>query len=244
MPPRGKKPGFKIGRHNLPYWIAAQVCRDPMGFPDTCIALPADASDDELAELCQGHTARLREHIAAVQATAGEPSLTKTKYNGTMLTACRIYQEHPLSPFKTVTHTTRRGYLNDLKLIEATVGARLIRNVTVLDAKNWYAQWRKGVVSIDAAGNQVIGPERIERAHKAAAMVRTVIYFMAALRHADCKVLAEELSKVKFERGAARAHLNRKTPARECHRVQQRITRRQRHGGLHLPAPRHGSAQG
>src|ERR1043165_584205 len=91
MPPRGAKPGLKIGRHNLPYWYAKQVCRNPMGFPDTCIALPPDATDDELAELCHGHTARLRSHIAKVQAEAGEPALTRTKYNGTMRAACRIY---------------------------------------------------------------------------------------------------------------------------------------------------------
>jgi hypothetical protein len=175
-----------------------------MGFPDTCIALPPGATDDELAELCRDQTARLRAHIAKIQAEAGEPLLTKTRYNGTMLAACRIYQEHPLSAFHTVSHTTRRGYLNDLKVIEATVGSRLIRNVTILDCKNWYAQWRKGAVSIDVDGNKVIGPERIERAHKAAAMVRTVIYFMAALRHPDCKILAGELEKIKFERGGAR----------------------------------------
>jgi len=92
-----------------------------------------------------------------------------------MLAACRIYQEHPLSKFHKESHTTRRGYLNDLKVIEATVGARLIRNVTVLDVQHWYDQSRKGAVSIDTEGNKVIGPERIERAHHAVAMVRTVI---------------------------------------------------------------------
>ncbi len=167
-----------------------------MGFPDTCIALSPEATDDELAELCLGHTARLRAHIAKVQAEAGEPSLTRTRYDGTMLAACRIYQEHPFSRFNKVSHTTRTGYLKDLKLIEATVGARLIRNATVLTVQYWYDKWREPA--------EPGGDERIERAHKAAAMVRTVIYFLAALRHADCKVLAEELSKVKFERGGAR----------------------------------------
>lgn len=203
MPPRGRKPGFKIGRHNLPYWIARQVCRDPMGFADTCIALPAElppeAEDPDLetfqARLCHEHTARLRAHIAAVQAGA-EASPTKTKYNGTMLSACRIYQEHPFSRFNKVSHTTREGYVKHLKLIEATVGARVIRNVTVLTVQDWYDNWRK-----PAKGSS---EERIERAHKAAAMVRTVVYFMAALRNDDCKVLASELEKVKFERAGAR----------------------------------------
>ena len=42
-----------------------------------------------------------------------------------------------------------------------------------------------------------------ERAHDAVAMFRTVIYFNAALRNADCKVLAGELERVKFEKGGA-----------------------------------------
>lgn len=209
MPPRGKKPGFKIGRGRLPYWIASQVTRDPMGFPDTCIALPPDATEDELASLCQEHTARLRQHIASEKKklesdeAQAQPVLS-TRYDGTMKAACLIYQEHPLSRFQTVKHNTRRGYLADMKVIMESVGARLIKNVTVLDVENWYRQWRKGAVLVDEDGNKSVGPERVDRAHNAVAMVRTVLRFMAALRHPECKLLAEELAKVQFERGGAR----------------------------------------
>lgn len=204
MPPRGKKPGLKRGRHNLPYWYANQVTRDPKGFPDTCIPLPPDANDELLAQLCHEHTARLRAHIAKVDAETAEPSLTKTRYDGTVKAACRIYQEHPLSKFHKVGHGTRKTYLVSIKLLELTVGARLIRNVTVLDVQHWYDEWRKGALTIDEDGNKEIGPERIDRAHDAVSMFRTVIYFMAALRHADCKVLAFELKQIKFEKGGAR----------------------------------------
>lgn len=209
MPPRGEKPGFKIGRHGLPYWLASQVTRDPMGYPDTCIALPPDATNEELADLCQQHTARLREYIAgekkklAADDSLQQPVL-KTRYDGTMKAACLMYQEHPLSRFHTVKHNTRRGYLADMKVIIESVGARLIKNVTVLDVENWYRQWRKGVVFVDEQENRTIGPERIDRAHNAVAMVRMVLRFMAALRHPECKLLAEELAKVQFERGGAR----------------------------------------
>jgi len=121
-----------------------------------------------------------------------------------MKTACQIYQEHPLSAFHTVSHTTRRGYLADLKVIIESVGHRRIKGVTVLDVKDWYRQWRKGVEYVDEDGEPWTGPERIARAHNAVAMVRTVVRFMAALRDTDCKVLAEELAKVQFEREGAR----------------------------------------
>jgi hypothetical protein len=182
--------------------MARQVTRNALGFPDPSIRLPADADDKTLAELCQQHTARLYAWIAEVE--AGAPSLTKTRYDGSVRAACRIYQEHPHSKFHKVSHTTRRGYLSDLKVIEATVGARLIRNLTVLDVEHWYDEWRKGAVKYDEKGKMTVGPERIDRAHHAVAMFRTVIYFMAALAHPDCERLAARLEKVKFERGRAR----------------------------------------
>lgn len=208
MPPRGKKPGFKIGRNNLPYWIASQVARDPMGFPETCIPLPADADDEKLAELCRGYTQQLRDHIERERRRLPQdeerpPRLSR--YDGTMKAACQIYQQHELSAFHHVSHATRRGYLADLKVIIESVGQRQIRKVTVLDVQKWYREWRKPIEYVDAeTGERWLGKERIARAHNAVAMVRTVLRFMAALRHADCKLLAEELAKIQFEREGAR----------------------------------------
>jgi hypothetical protein len=201
MPLPGKKPGFKTGRHNLPYWYAKQITRDPRGFPDTCIALPPDATEEELETLCQQYSTRLREHIAA---QGNEPRLTKSRYDGSMRAACRIYQEHPLSDFHTVKFTTKKFYITCLRRIEATVGARLIRNLTKHDFKHWYTEWRKGEVSIDDEGNKVVGPERIDRAHDTIAMVRTVIYFMAGDGNVECEKIAARLEKIKFEKGGAR----------------------------------------
>lgn len=207
MPRRGERPGFKIGRNNLGYWLASQVTRDPMGFPDTCIPLPPGATDEEIGELCRGYTAQLRQHIEAEKKKleTSDPSLTKTRYDGTIKAACQIYQEHPNSAFNHgISDTTRRGYLADLKVIIESVGHRRVKGCTTLDVEAWYREWRKGAEYIDDDGTAWFGPERIARAHNAVAMVRTVLRFMARLRHPDCKLLAEELAKVKFEREGAR----------------------------------------
>jgi hypothetical protein len=198
MPPRGNAPGLKVGRNNLRYWIARQVVRDPMGFPDACIPLPVGADKAEIATLCQEHAARLRAWIdEQKKAEQVEPQATKTRYDGSVLSACRVYQEHPFSPFNTnVKHNTRATYLSSLRLIERTVGPRLIRNLTVLDVQNWYIQWRKPAEPGRA--------ERIDRAHDAVSMFRTVLWFMTALRRPECKQLAEELKAVRFEKGRAR----------------------------------------
>ena len=208
MPRRGERPGFKIGRNNLGYWLAKQVARDPMGFPDTCIPLPVDATDEEIGELCRGYTAQLRQHIENEKRklATDEPSLTRTRYDGTVKTACQIYQEHPNSAFNyNISHTTKRGYLADLKVIIESIGHRRVKNLTTLDLQFFYREWRKGAEYVDQETNEPFrGPERIARAHNAIAMFRTVMRFMAALRHADCKLLAEEMSKIKFEREGAR----------------------------------------
>jgi hypothetical protein len=178
-----------------------------MGFPDTCIPLPPGATDEEIGELCRGHTARLRAHIEAERKklASNEPSLTKTVYDGTIKSACQIYQEHPNSTFNvSISDTTKRGYLSDLKVIIGSVGHRRVKNCTVLDAQAWYREWRKGIEYIDDDGSHWFGPERIARAHNAAAMLRMVLRFMAALRYPDCKLLAEELSNIKFEREGSR----------------------------------------
>jgi hypothetical protein len=103
------------------------MVREPMNFPDKCIPLLADADDATLARLCHEHTARLHRWIAEQRQIAladAQAAGSRTRYNGTVLAACHIYQEHPLSPFHRVKHNTRRTYLKDLRLIEATVGAR------------------------------------------------------------------------------------------------------------------------
>jgi hypothetical protein len=208
MPPRGKAPGLKRGRilkdgTACLYWIARQVVRNPMGFPDSCIPLPRGADDDMLAELCQEHTARLLAWISEAQAET-EPRLTLTSYDGSVRSACRIYQEHPRSRFHKIKYNTRATYVSSLKLIEDTVGRRLIRNLTVFDVEHWYEEWRKPAIHKDADGNKTVGSERIKRAHEAVTMFRTALRFCAGLRYPNCKQLDEELSKVKFEKAAAR----------------------------------------
>jgi hypothetical protein len=209
MPPRGIAPGLKIGRTlkdgtRLPYWIAKQVVRDPMGFPDKCIALPPGADMETLAALCHEHTARLLSYLDGLNSETPAPedaehqrnAALMATYNDTVLSACNIYRNHTFSNFNKVKHNSRKGYERDLRLIERTVGRRLIRNLTVLDCQHWYNEWSKPATDG--------GPDRIERAHNAISQFRTVIYFLSALRMKNCKLLAGELEKVKFEKGGAR----------------------------------------
>jgi hypothetical protein len=63
---------------------------------------------------------------------------------------------------------------------------------------------KKLVQRMAQAGFEPGGPERIDRAHDAIAMLRTVIYFNGALRNADCKCWRAS-SRRSSSRRAARA---------------------------------------
>jgi hypothetical protein len=167
-----------------------------MEFYAPCVALPADADDAAIKRLCQEWTALLHAWIAERSKPDAAAPATLTRYDGSVRAACRIYQEHPDSPFQAVKANTRRTYVVSLDLIERTVGQRLIRNLTVLDGRRWYAVWRQPA---DAGG-----PERVDRAHDGISMWKTVLGFHASLRRPECKLLLEELKLVRFEKGGGR----------------------------------------
>jgi len=107
MPPRSNHPGLKWRRtrsRRQPYWVPKQVVRDPKGFPERTIRLPADADEDTLGELCRDHSARLLAWLAAPE---GEPWVV---YDGTIRSLSRLYQQHADSPFHDVKRNTRKTY--------------------------------------------------------------------------------------------------------------------------------------
>jgi hypothetical protein len=196
--------------------MASQILgqKAPADFPDPCIPLPAAATDEEIDALCHQHTARLDNWLDDQRNSEAAEPKARTPYDGRVLSACRIYQEHPLSAFnKRIKDNTRKSYVDSLKIIETTVGTRLIRNLTVLDMQHWYDEWRKPAAYIGADGTSTFGPERIDRAHDAISMWKTVLRFNVALgsKHPgsrECMALLDALknagSLVNFERGGAR----------------------------------------
>src|SRR5262249_38957586 len=60
----------------------------------------------------------------------------------------------------------------------------------------WYRQWR--------APKVIDRPERIDRAHDAVSMLRTILRFGFALGHDECGKLDERLATQRFEKGSAR----------------------------------------
>jgi hypothetical protein len=95
-----------------------------------------------------------------------------------------------------VRRNTRKTYTDSLKVIENTVGNRLIQVVTVIDVKRWFKMWR--------APAEEDGPLRMSRAHDAISMLRTILRFGFALGYRDCESLVARLTMVRFENAGAR----------------------------------------
>lgn len=193
MPQRSDHPGLKwrtTAKGQQPYWVAHQVVRDIRGFPDRCIRLPVDANDDVLAEACRYHTSRLMAFLSG-------PDLgLRAQYDGSIRSLSRLFQEHPDSTFNQVKRNTRDTYVDSLKIIEGTIGNRVIRKITVLDVQRYYRLWRAPKIE----GN----PLRTKRAHDAIATLRMLLRFGFALGLDECGTLAERLKMVRFEKSAAR----------------------------------------
>src|SRR6516225_5837599 len=194
MPQRSDHPGLKwrrTAKGRQPYWVARQVVRDTKGFPDRTIRLPRDVDQDALAELCRDHTARLMEFLAEP-----EPSGLHTRYDGSIRSLSRLFQEHPDSTFNQVKRNTRDSYTDSLKVIEGTIGNRAIRKVTVLDVQRYYRLWR--------APRKERGLSRTKRAHDAVATLRMILRFGFAIGIDECGALVERLKMVRFEKSPAR----------------------------------------
>jgi hypothetical protein len=178
-----------------------------MGYPDRCVALPPDADDATIDQLCHQRTASLELWIAEQQKRAREQGVPAgAPYDGTLGSACRVYQTHPRSRFHKVKSNTRKTYTDSLKVVE-TASQWTIRNMTVFDVEYLYEEWKKPAqIGEDENGKPIFGTvERIDRAHDAVAMLKMVIRFVGtALRRPECKLLAEELAKWQFEKGGAR----------------------------------------
>jgi Phage integrase family len=193
MPPRSDHPGLKwrqTANGRQPYWVARQVVRDTKGFPDRTIRLPLHADAEALGELCRDHSARLLAWIA--DSEHGAP----VGYDGTVRSLSRLFQRHADSPFHDLRRNTRKTYTDSLKVIENTVGNRLIRMVTVIDVKRWFKMWR--------APAEEDGPLRMSRAHDAISMLRTILRFGFAFGCRDCESLVGRLAMVRFENAGAR----------------------------------------
>lgn len=194
--PRAKGP--------VAYWLA-DTRLVKRGYPTETVRLwpPADlphpgipnASEQEfIVEECT----RLQSEMLQWKARANggsDPALVADAFDGTVTGLSRTYQTDLDSNFHTLRYRSRKHYLALLGQIEATVGKRLLVNLTGRDFLRWFATWSKNDD----------GSKHIPRAHARITMVRIIIGFgTTILEDKECTRLAAVLSQMQFQNGRAR----------------------------------------
>jgi hypothetical protein len=114
-------------------WSPKRACkRAPSGLPDRPLA--DDATDDHTGRICRSWTDEL---LADLENMERGPI-----YDGTLSSLIRVYRTDNESPFKALKHSIRiRDYEPSLRLIDKTVGKRVVAQLKGEDFRRWYREW-------------------------------------------------------------------------------------------------------
>ena len=187
-----KAPGLKARpRQNgetAYYWVAKAGKHDISTYPQKTVRL--HGSQDEIEAMCRRLQSELKEWLSK-RGIGDAP-----KYDGTLRSVIRLYQQTPESPYHQIKANTREMYDESLNVLEKTVGARQLSKLTGLDFMRWFNNLK--------APKEPGMPERPRRAYKAMQLLRIVIKFGVVLNISDCFRLATVLETMEFSSPPAR----------------------------------------
>lgn len=133
----------------IAYWIAPAKLVDAGFEPKTKRLWPAadqphpgklTAADRAMiAGACQRLTAETK--LWKVGGLAANVGKVQVEFNGTVRGLSHAYQTDEMSPFHELRHYVKRYYLSNLRIIEDTIGDRLIANLNIRWLKTAYREW-------------------------------------------------------------------------------------------------------
>ena len=191
MPARSPLPGLiaiKRKHTRALYWSARSLARDIEGFPDKLVRIPADATPAQIADICEAMGAKLQ---AWLYGQRGASYRTQT-----IADLCDAFERHPQSPMQGVKHNTHGSYADSLKIIRATLGPRVVREVKPVEIMEWFGEI--------AAPRQEGQPPRLKRAHDAVSILRATLKFGFVLGDEHCRRLRDQLAEMQFKRAGKR----------------------------------------
>ncbi|CZT33297.1 site-specific integrase [Rhizobium sp. 9140] len=181
-----KAPGLKVRPRadgtTAHYWVASAVAKNTEGYPLKTVRV--HGTDDEVATRCRVLTAELKEWLTK------RGKGTRPTYDGTLRSLIRLYQQTAESSYFEVKSNTRSMYDESLRLLETSVGARRLENVTGIDIRRWHSKFKE-----PAADGKT---ERHRRAYKAIQLLRIVIGFGVVMNIAECFRLKTVMEEMRF----------------------------------------------
>jgi len=196
MPAKSDFPGLqrsprKDGSIAL-HWVASRIAIAVDYTPKTVRLHYPDLSP-ELAQRCQDLDAQMR-----VWLCDQENMDERIKFDGTIGSYVKIYENHPESPYHEKDQETQRGYHFKLKRLYDRVGERRVDRLNGIDFRRWYKQFRKP----KSEGER----EHITGAHDLMTMLRTVVSFAVELGLPHANRLRDVLGEIRFQNGRGRSH--------------------------------------
>jgi integrase len=170
------------------YWVASSVAKNAENYPSKTIRL--FGTPPEMEALCRQYTRELKEWLT--ERGAGEPE----KFNGTLGSLIDVYRSTPESPYFEIKSNTRTMYDESLDLLKDRVGADLLEDVTGLDVRRWYNNFK--------TPKEPGKPERVRRAYKAMQLLRVVIGFGVVCNTPECVRIKGVLEEMRFKSPKAR----------------------------------------
>lgn len=169
-------------------WRAPQKAVDD-GYLPRSVRIDRDPTDgrehDAIRQECLREQAKVEEwRTAKVQPRATVETLHELS---------RLYQTHEASPYLAAKHNTQRTYLYELKLIEATIGARRLASIGATDFVRWFKEARD---SVDGGGAR--------KAQGVIKRLRALVSFGVMVEVQGCTRLQAILGEMRFETPARR----------------------------------------
>lgn len=203
-------PGLKARKRSTGtayYWVANAGRADTSNYPTKTVRLTGTM--DEMSAMCRKLQAELREWVS------GNSAPNITRFDGTLRSLIRLYQHTPESPYHGIKSNTREMYDENLQIIDASVGSRVLSKLTGLDFMRWYANFKKpaedtpkqAAKRAEAAKAGIVlppNPERPSRAYKAMQLLRIVVRFGIVLNITECFRLSTVLETLEFSPPKAR----------------------------------------
>lgn len=118
-------------------------------------------------------------------------------FTGTVASLIDCYERDPDSPFHKLRFASKKTYRAFMRLLEQTVGERVLSEVRGRDLRRWYENY--------STPSDADGPKRIPRAHAAMTMFRMMLSFgVSILEDEDCARLKAIMSEMQFAQGRSR----------------------------------------
>ncbi len=195
-------PGFKKikrgeGKADDLYWQASDEAIEA-GYRPKTVPIEVDLSAPEIAiAVIESRCSELQTQMAGwLDGERNDRARLAPKWDGTVAGLVTCFRSDEDSAYQEVQDDTAANYDVWFKMIDETVGKRVLKFVVPKDFRRWFREWKKR-----SAGK---GGDGTRTAYGGIQGMRMLLNYGIESGFKICKVLREDMDMIRFRRGAAR----------------------------------------